>query len=334
VSADFTSARFLGFGMPASAGVPNLGKPAVLIEPPGAAEVAHRVALAQGAGAGLLARSALHGLIDILAVTATDAVVLLDEHSYPISTWAAHATKKGAEVITYRHHDADHVRRLVKAFRRRAVVLADAWCAGCLRAVPLAQLAEITASAGARLVLDDSLAFGVLGRDGCGTPGWAGVSHDSLLWVASGAKAYGAAVAVVTGPRRDVARNASLGPNRMHSSPAPASEIATLGAAIGDRHLPARRRRLAANTRSLRDGLACLGLRTLGGPLPVIAIDVVDGVAAALHSGLRRRGVQSLLVRSACSGRSLLTFCVRADHTDEDITDALEAVSHVLRRAA
>ncbi|MFP5416151.1 MAG: hypothetical protein ACLGHZ_04625, partial [Actinomycetes bacterium] len=95
MSPDFTSARFLGFAAPAGpAASASLGKPAALAEPPGADRLAALVARVQGAGAGLVARSTLHALGDVLAVADADAAVLLDAHCYPITRWAARAMRE------------------------------------------------------------------------------------------------------------------------------------------------------------------------------------------------------------------------------------------------
>lgn len=121
---DFSSARFLGLvGSSVLVVPPNPGKPAVLAEPPGADPLAASVADAQGAEQGLVARSTLHALCDVLAVAAPGAPVLVDEHCYPITRWAARATLKEGTMVSYHHQDARYVRCLLRQSRQPATVL-------------------------------------------------------------------------------------------------------------------------------------------------------------------------------------------------------------------
>lgn len=332
---DFTSARFLGPGGPrAPVAAPTLGKPAVLAEPPGAVPLATHVACAQGAERGLVARSTLHALCDVLAVTAVGAPVLVDEHCYPITRWAAGAMHKEGRMVSYHHHDAGHVRCLLQQSQRPATVLTDAWCMGCLSAAPLTGLAEAACAFGARLVVDDSLAFGVLGPGGMGTPAWLGVEHSRLLWVASAGKAFGTPVAVITGPVPTLERIRTDGPQRTHSSPPSTGDIAVLSAALRDPLLPGRRRRLARRTHYFRSRLAALGVATLGAPLPVVGVPLPGVPADVAVARLRSQGIEALLTRSACRRQPLTTCCVRGDHTERDLDAAAAALAAIARTAA
>ena len=73
---------------------------------------------------------------------------------------------------------------------------------------------------GAGAIVDDSLAFGVLGRSepagaSSGTaPGpvrWSGLDHDGFLWLASLAKAYGTPLTVITGDEPAIPRGGDAG---------------------------------------------------------------------------------------------------------------------------
>lgn len=332
---DFTSARFLGAGGPrAPVAAPGLGKPAVLAEPPGADPLAASVAYAQGAERGLVARSTLHALCDVLAVTAPGAPVLIDEHCYPITRWAGRATLKEGTMVSYHHQDARHVRCLLRQSRQPATVLADAWCTGCLRAAPLTDLVEAADTFGARLVIDDSLAFGVLGPGGLGTPAWVGVDHSRLLWVASAGKALGAPIALLTGPARIVDRVRTDGPQRIHSSPPSTGDIAVACAALRDPRLPDRRRRLARRTHHFRARLEALEVATLGSPLPVVGVPLPGIRADVAVARLRSQGIEALLTRSACRRQPLATCCVRGDHTERDLEAAAAALAAIARTAA
>src|SRR4051794_9520192 len=131
--ADFTSALFLDrrHGRSGATGYPALttGRPAAVAEPPAAALVARRVARVQGAESGLVHRSALHALTDVLSLAADQGTaVFLDRAAYPLTATAARlAAGPGTPVLGFRHLDAGHLARAVAHAGRRPVVLADGW---------------------------------------------------------------------------------------------------------------------------------------------------------------------------------------------------------------
>src|SRR5262245_34149044 len=110
--ADFTSALYLGL-QHASAELPGwpaltLGRPAALVEPPGAIEAAAALARLQGTAAATLLPSTFHLFWDLLRQLAqrARAALLVDAGAYPILHWAAEgAAAVGARVQRFAHHD-------------------------------------------------------------------------------------------------------------------------------------------------------------------------------------------------------------------------------------
>ncbi|MFC0071973.1 hypothetical protein ACFFQW_49985, partial [Umezawaea endophytica] len=189
--------------------------------------------------AGLVARSTLHALLEELGgLPERGDVVAVDSACYPVARWASLLSgQRGARVVDYPHHRPD----LVPEPRRgRLFVVTDGWCPGCRRAAPLARLREVARAHGGSLVVDDSLACGVLGArrpgeafgDGSGTPRWSGIDHRDVLWVASLAKAYGAPLAVLTGDADALSRLAVRGPTRVHCGPPSAADPAAADRAL------------------------------------------------------------------------------------------------------
>lgn len=329
---DFTSSLFLGFRH-ASASLPawsalTTGVPAVLREAAGARQVGAAVAASQGAQSGIVARSTLHALTDVLGTLARRGdVVAVDTASYPITQTAVlTAAAKGAIVWRYPHHRPG---RLTAPPGRRLLVVTDGWCPGCNRPAPLPELRRLARACGGAVVVDDSLAFGVLGGraqggsfgDGTGTPGWAGVDHDGIIWVASMAKAYGAPLAVTTGDRDTIELLAREGGNRIHSSPPSAADLAAASAALSDpRAGRVRRARLEATVRRLRAALRDAGLLVNGLPFPLVSIPLPStSEGRRWWYRLRERGLRTVVQEPRCRTGALLSLLVRADHTDHDI---------------
>lgn len=343
---DFTSSSFLGLRHGSRTLPPwgslTTGLPAVLQQAGDSERIGAEVAAMQGAEAGVVGRSALHALMDVMGMLPERGdTVAVDTAAYPLAWWAAlRAAANGAVVRRYPHHRPDPA---VLETSGRLFLLTDGWCAGCNRPAPLRALRRYARERGGVLVVDDSLAFGVLGHrsprdafgDGAGTPSWLGV-HEGLVWVASMAKAYGAPLAVTTGDRRTIDRLARSGGNRVHSSPPSAADLAAATSALGDVDgVGSRRARLLGLVLHLRSRLRDLGLRDPSPPFPVVGIGLPSLEARRWWSRLRASGIQAVVQQSRCRGEFRLTVVVRADHSYADLerlAGALETLA--VRRGA
>lgn len=337
---DFTSALFLGEYHPSSGIRPwsrlTTGVPAVLRESATATLLASVVARRQRAEAGLVERSALHALTDVLsAFPERGGTLWVDAAAYPLTRMACLVARaRGIEVCRYRHHDPPD--RLPP----RSWLVTDGWCQGCNRPAPLDHLAGLARCAGGRVVVDDSLAFGVLGArgpgtgpfgDGTGTVRWLGADHTNTLWLASLAKAHGVPVTVMTGDRRTVTAVARHGSHRMHSSPPSEADLAAGLDSLGrPAELARRRRHLHHLTAQLRDGFRTLGMTPVGRTFPIVATRLHSAAAAQrILAATAQDGWQVIVQVPRCAPGHQLATVVRSDHRPEDI----ERLLQTLRRA-
>ncbi|GAA1057440.1 hypothetical protein GCM10017608_16200 [Agromyces luteolus] len=341
---DFTSAHFLGLRPSGTSAALTTGRPAVVEDREAGRPLAHTVARRIGAADGVLARTSLHGLVDALATRAPGATILLDEAIYPIGQWAVGAVVSalpGAGPVTFRHHDAHDAAR--KASRHRHVVLVtDGLCGSCLKPAPLRDLADVARRHDGELVVDDTLAAGVLGvRDtssrilgtgGGGTAAWLDVEPG--LTVASLAKGLSAPLAVVAGPAARIERVRREGPARIHAGPPTAADIAALRSAVADDSLDGRRARLARLVLRARRTLEELHLRPLGVPFPVVATEGGHSEPLEIHRALASSGIRSLATTGRCTGRPTLTICLRADHGDAELRRLDRALRAAVTRSA
>lgn len=339
--ADFTSALFLGQHHPSAGFRPwrefTTGVPAALREVPEAGMLASEIAERQQAASGLVARSALHGLMDVLqALPRPGDLLLVDEGAYPLSQWACKAAQsRGVRMVTF-----PHFRPPAVVPHTRTWVLTDGWCQGCGRPAPLAAMQSLAGQTGGQVIVDDSLGFGVLGRrsaegsfgDGTGTLRWAGLKHDGVVWLASLAKAYGTPVTVITGEGGAISRLARLGGNRLHSSPPSAADLGAGLSALGNSRIPRLRARLFRLTLWLRQALNDLGLAPLGLPFPIVGTRT-DSLLQARRwrNGLAARGVQALVQLPRCQPGALLSAVVRADHSQADLDRLVRGLAQVTR---
>ncbi|HLZ36598.1 MAG TPA: aminotransferase class I/II-fold pyridoxal phosphate-dependent enzyme [Mycobacteriales bacterium] len=340
---DFTSALFLGWRHPARGpDWPTLttGRPAALDEPPAAPALAARIAARQGAEAGVVHRSALHGLWDAVATAVpSGGLVLVDEASYPLAVAAcAAALTRGAQVRPFRHHDVADLVERADGRRGPIVAVTDGWCPGCNRPAPLPDLEAAVRARGGVLLVDDTQAAGVLGHDpgrgapfgtdGAGTVRWLGSRPGSAVQVSSLAKGYGAPLAVTTGPAAFVRPLRSRG-TRWHASPPTAADLAAASAATADERRNDRlRERLARLVARLRDGLARLGLRAVGWPFPLVSVPVPARTGRALLRRLAERDIRILLTVPRCRPSAVaVTWAVTARHRRAEIDRVLDVVS-------
>lgn len=329
---DFTSAHFLALAPTGTAAALTTGRPAAAERNEPGVALARWVARVQGATDGVLGRTSLHVLLDVVATRPAGAAIAVDEALYPVGRWAAWAA--GAEVVTFRHHDArDAAHVLARVARRGPVVMVmDGLCGSCLRPAPLAELADVARRYGGELVVDDTLAAGVLGRrgpaapllgsGGGGTAAWLGVPTTNQVTVSSLAKGLSAPLAVVTGPADRIALIRRDGPTRVHAGPPTAADVAALTHALRH-HLDARRDRLGNIVTHARRVLDGLGLPPLGIPFPVVLTEGGPRDPLELHRALAASGVHTLATLGRCTGRPALSLCLRADHTAADL-DRLE----------
>lgn len=336
---DFTSALFLGLRHPPSSlrrwVSLTTGKPAVLAEPSTACTVAAAVATSHGAQAGVVGRSSLHALLDVMELfNRPEYVIAVDAASYPIAMRASLlGAAGGAMVFTYPHHRPG---RIVPPRRGRLVIVTDGWCPSCNQPAPLAELQARVRGPGGWLIVDDSLAYGVLGDrcagpefgDGSGTLRWSGLDHDQVIWVSSMAKAYGAPLAVTTGDRTTIGRLARQGGNRVHSSPPSAGDLAAAEAAVrAPARAAGRRSRLLAHTLHLRGALREAGVPAVGRPFPVVSVRLPDpGEGWKRWRTLRDRGIRTVVQQPRCGTGALLSMLVRADHADAEVVDLVRAL--------
>ncbi len=343
---DFTSALYLGLRHDSDALSPwtelTSGRPAVLDEPPGAGGVARALARRMGFRRGVLGPSTLHLFHDVFELLARRPVaVLLDAGLYPIGRWgAARAALAGAPMCEIGHHDPAALRTAIARCdpARCPVVVVDGYCPGCGRVAPLAAYLEAVHARDGWLVVDDTQALGVLGREpgrvppfgagGGGSLPYCGVAGRGVIAVCSLAKGFGVPAAVAAGDGELVAR-LSDAPTRVHCSPpsAPTIRAAMHALALDDREGDARRQRLAAVVARFRRGLARAGLRARGGAFPVQRLRP-DGVSAAvLYRRLLSSGIRAVILRAACSAEPEVTLVLTARHRDDEIDTAVTVLA-------
>jgi 8-amino-7-oxononanoate synthase len=347
---DFTSALYLGLRHPS----PSLGswsglttgKPAVLQPPPGSAAVAGRFAAMVGCESASPVASTLHLFWDLFGIFACDRVrIYMDQGTYAIARWGVErAAARGIPVRRFPHHDAATLRALIEQDRhagRRPVVVADGFCPGCGSAAPVAEFLQCVAPHHGHVVLDDTQALGVLGkqdgtsygRGGGGSLRWQGIRSSHVIVGSSLAKGFGVPMAVLAGSAGMIRGFEAQSETRVHCSPPSqavlraAEHALAVNRTYGDRL----RRQLAQLVRRFRDGLHALGFAADGGMFPVQTLQPAGVAAETLYWRLLHLGIRTVVIRRCRAISAQVAFLITALHQPSDIDRAVEAIGRAVR---
>jgi 8-amino-7-oxononanoate synthase len=340
----FTSALYLGMEHASDELRPwqslTTGVPAVLSTVAGAPALAADLAALTGMESATLAPSTLHVFWDLFGIWPSERVAFyVDEAAYPVGRWGVERmAAQGAPAGTFVHHDAASLAAKLRAAGRRPVVLVDGYCPECGRMAPLAEYLAAVRRYGGWLVIDDTQALGVFGRNfgpaapygkgGGGSFEWWKAQKPEALVVCSMAKGFGVPMAFLAGNKRMIARFESTSETRTHSSPVSAAQVSA-----GERALlfnrvqgDAARRKLAQLVKRFRIRLGKAGWTPAGGLFPVQAFPIPsEKEALAIYASLLRLGVEPVLQAAGHGGQRRISFLITASHRADDLDQAADA---------
>uniref|UniRef100_UPI004055E26D aminotransferase class I/II-fold pyridoxal phosphate-dependent enzyme n=1 Tax=Candidatus Electronema sp. TaxID=2698783 RepID=UPI004055E26D len=350
---DFTSALYLGLRHPHCCLRPwrtlTAGRPAALEPLPGTAAVEQQLARLIGCERAALATSTLHLFWDIFEVLTEEQIaVFVDSGTYPIGRWGAErAAAKGIPVRFFPQHDPAALRRSLlrsRASGLRPVVLTDGLNPATGKAAPLPEYLRLAEEHGGWLLVDDTQAFGVLGRKLCatapygcgggGTAAWHSLRGPRLIVAASLAKGFGAPLAVLAGSRELIAAYEERSLCQVHCSPPSAAAVAAADHALRlNQHWGARlRQRLALRVRQFRSLLHGFGIAVKGGLFPVQTPLIAD--AAAVHARLEAEGIRTVLHQARKNRPAQLSFLITAEHEPWEIEQAACSLTEIVHYLA
>lgn len=347
---DFTSALYLGMRHAHETLQPwaqlTTGRPAALEPLPEAESVARALARLWRCERATLGPSTLHLFWDLFDVLARNCIaVYVDAGIYPIARWGVErAAAKGVPTATFRTHDPTALEAILHRYRglgRRPVVVTDGLCPATGRTAPLPQYLKLVRAQDGYLVVDDTQALGILGRDpgrtapygrgGAGTLAWRGIDGPELIVGSSLAKGFGAPLAALAGDARVISTFEDLSSTRIHCSPPSLAAIAAASRAlaVNERRGDCLRRRLARLVRCFRDGLRRIGLSAWGGLFPVQTLKAIPGVnPERLYRRLLSFGVRAVLGQAPNMPDGRLGFLITALHSRSDIRGCVDALQH------
>ena len=230
----------------------------------------------------------------------------------------------------FRHNSVDSLQKRMRTWRQQgsggALVAVDTVYSMEGDMAPLRQIAEVCDDNGARLLVDEAHALGVLGPKGAGLAAETSIQPDLVMGTFS--KSLASCGGFLIGPSSvlDWFRIACR-PFLFTASGVPAAVGAALAAVRVAIEEDWRREAVRARADQLRSGLRDLGFEAGGDPgSPIVPVHIGDDMGAVfMWRALLDHGVyvNCALAPAVSLKRALLRTSVMATHTERHIDDAL-----------
>jgi 8-amino-7-oxononanoate synthase len=235
----------------------------------------------------------------------------------------------------FRHNRPNSLRRTLRSWREQPdsgglLVAIDGIYSMEGDWAPLAEVATACTEFGARLLVDEAHALGVVGPAGAGTAAATGITPDAIMGTFSKALASCGGFIAGSAALIDYLKVACR-PLLFTASGVPAALGAAYEAARIARNEDWRREAVAARAAQLRGGLAELGYQVgAATQSAIVAVHVSDDwEAARLWRALLDRGVYTNCAIAPAVPKPVLRTSVMATHTEAHIAQALDAFAAV-----
>jgi glycine C-acetyltransferase len=244
----------------------------------------------------------------------------------------------GCAYRTFRHNDVDHLAYVLEkcaAKHRGKLVIVDGVFSMDGDVAPLPEIVEVARRYGARVMVDEAHATGVLGDDASGT-----VDHFNLegkidITLGTFSKTFASTGGYIGASKEVVNYVRHYGRSYMFSaSPVPAAVASVMAALDIVRKEPELRERLWENIRYMHQGIKNLGFEVFPDPPESAILTIPIGADATVHAMSRdiyEGGVLMSNVVYPAVGRNKgkIRLSLSAAHTREDMDRVLEVLQVV-----
>jgi glycine C-acetyltransferase len=272
----------------------------------------------------------------VAAILGKDDVIVSDQLNHASIIDGARLSR--AEIKVYPHKDvsaADALLAETKREGRRQLLITDGVFSMDGDIAPLPGLVEVAEKHAAMMMIDDAHASGVLGTGGAGTVDHFGLHGRVDIQVGTLSKAIGVLGGFIAGPRHLIEWLQNRGRPYLFSTSAPPAVVAACIEALDIiRDEPDRLERLRSNTTFFKAGLHDLGFDTGASETPITP--VITGDEETTQTFARRlfeEGVftPAIVFPTVAKGRARVRTIVTAEHTQEDLKEAVDVFDRVGR---
>jgi glycine C-acetyltransferase len=276
----------------------------------------------------------------VAAILSREDVIVSDQLNHASIIDGARLSR--AEIKVFPHKDvaaADTLLEETRAPGRHQLLITDGVFSMDGDIAPLPDLVELAEKHGAIMMIDDAHASGVLGPGGKGTVAHFGIDPRRVdVQVGTLSKAIGVLGGFIAGPSHLIQWLVNRGRPFLFSTSAPPPVAAACIAALDVMaEEPDRLDRLWARTRFFKDGLHAAGFDTGHSETPITPVIAGEETKAVeLSALLWEEGVftPAIVFPTVPKGQSRVRTIVTADHTEDDLREALDAFEKVGRKLA
>ncbi|MFZ0453549.1 MAG: pyridoxal phosphate-dependent aminotransferase family protein [Ignavibacteriaceae bacterium] len=235
-----------------------------------------------------------------------------------------------AEFVRYKHNDMDDLERVVSKLPDNGgkLIVSDGVFSTGGEIVNLEKLNKIAKTYGARILIDDAHAVGVIGKGGRGTASEFNLENEIDMTMGTFSKTFASLGGFVAGEERIInyIKHNSLA-LIFSASPTPASVAATLAALDILEAEPERVDKLVKNANKMRTGLKEAGFTVLEGRTAIVPVIVGDdNIAFKMWKMLFDAGVfvNVFISPGVPPGRQMMRTSYMATHEDEQLDKILD----------
>lgn len=301
-------------------------------------ELEHRLARFMGQESALVFSTGYQTNLGIIATLAGRGSVVIQDRLNHASLFDA-ALLSGGELVRYPHGNLAALRRLLEKHWDApggVMVITDGVFSMEGNIVNLPGVTSLAREYGARIMVDDAHAIGVIGSNGGGTSQHFGMEGEVDMVMATFSKSFASIGGAAAGPEGVIHYLKHHARSLIFSASMPPSAVATVLACLDViEQEPERRLRLWENADYLRNGLQSLGFDTVTSETPIIP--VVTGSMErtfAFWRALFDAGVftNPVLPPAVPESSCRLRTSVMATHTREQLDQVLDAFTQVRAR--
>jgi glycine C-acetyltransferase len=302
-------------------------------------ELERRFAAFKGADAALMFQSGFTSNAGtVAAILSPEDVIVSDQLNHASIIDGARLSR--AEIKVFPHKDVEAADRILGETAkdgRRQLLITDGVFSMDGDIAPLAGLVDVADRHGAIMMVDDAHASGVLGPGGKGTVAHFGIDPARVdIQVGTLSKAIGVLGGFIAGPPHLIDWLVNRGRPYLFSTSAPPPVAAACIAALDVIEAePERIDRLWENTGFLKQGLQALGFDTGMSETPITPVIAGEAQTAQdLSRLLFEDGVftPAIVFPTVPKGQSRVRTIVTAEHTQDDLQQALDAFERVGRK--
>jgi 8-amino-7-oxononanoate synthase len=241
------------------------------------------------------------------------------------------------QVKKYRHNDMKDLERVLEGTKDKdKLIIVDGVFSMEGDIADLPAIVRLSKAYGARIMVDDAHAIGVLGNGGRGTAEHFGLENEVDLIMGTYSKSLAAIGGFIAGPSDVVNWIKHLGRSMIFSASLPPPLVAAVSTALDIiEEQPELRARLWRNAHKMLKGYKTLGYDTGTSETPIIPILIKDTMKTyQMCKLLFENGVfvNAVISPAVPPGRELLRTSYMATHTEEQLDEVLAAFEKVGRQ--